>query len=449
MKKIIIVFIMGIISISAYSQVDNRENPGNDIKVYYQENVNPFIIEQQDIYIAGLSDEDRETVLQLKDKMKKQKNGTRSYNDQPSNRGRNAGRGKGKNQPRFKNDNNDQSKVTAELQQITDNYPDLNKNYSRAVESKIMIWKNDLSEMHSDMNFKPHGGRGGDPGYEIFFNRISTPEGLLLWNDVPFNRNRKTARFDNQKVNVNNDLNDKIIEYAQAEVVPVIVSERINFDSYLSADEKKIISDARAKIEVRKTMFKTWYESEDFVPGQRAKDPNFDGMREDMRSSMQKVRGISLLHNDEMSKTLDNINSNDQKWDKDIENIALSFNDNPAEAIRFFHDNLNKEIMPVTFLLINTDKPDLFNNDKGMKVFIYPNPFSDKATIAIVGAKDKKVIIDLNNSKGKKIKEVFSGTVTDNRFEVSLLAEVVKNGAEMVTVTSGDIVIKRKISLSN
>lgn len=258
------------------------------------------------------------------------------------------------------------------------------------------------------------------------------------------NKNNRNARINSMNNNTSTELNNEIIEYAQAEVVPVIVSARNNFDSYLSADEKKIISDARAKIEVRKTMFKTWYESEDFVHGQRAKDPDFDGMREDMRSSMQKVRGISLLHNDEMRKTIDNINANDQKWDKDIEKMALSFNDDPAEAIRFFHDNLNKEIMPVTFLLMNTDYPDLFNNDKGMRVFIYPNPFSDKATIAIVGAKDENVTIDLKNDEGKTSKELFSGNVTDYRFEVLVLAEDVKNGAELVTISSGDIVIKEK-----
>lgn len=448
MKKILVILVLAFLAGKSYPQSEVNDSR-IQIRNYFEQNVNPFLMDQQNIYMSALSDDDREAVISLRDNNNKPVRGEQSYNRAPGKRGKGSkGRG-GKNNPKFDNKNNNKSKITEDLLAITDNYPDQNKEYSKAVQSRIIIWKNDLSEMHDELGVDFHMGKGGQPGYESFFQNISTPEGLLLWQPRQIDEKNSKVRYSKNKKDINPEVKAEINEYAQAEILPVIVQERDNFNKYLSDDEKKIISDTRAKIQVRKAMFKSWYESEDFVPGERAKDPNFDGMREDMRSSMQKVRGISLLHNDEIKEAMDEIHSNNDKWEGDISKIALSFDNKPESVIVAFHEKMRKDLTPVNFLLLNTEDPELFADKVEMRVFIYPNPFSEKATIAIIGANGDNINIELKNKDGKTTKELFSGKIDEDRFELTVLADDIEGGSDLLKISSEDVVIKRRLSLIN
>ena len=204
------------------------------------------------------------------------------------------------------------------------------------------------------------------------------------------------------------------------EVLPVLSEERKSFDSKLSESEKKIIETARQKIEVRKIMFKNWYESEDFVPGKRAKDENFDDMRTDMRSSMEEVKKIAVAHSEELDAILTRIKDDYSNWKTDIAKIA---DDNGVDIGKIKKNRklrLLKSHSPVSFLLFDPDKSvdnEILNLNNDVRVVIYPNPVVNKATITVKGAEDKNVEIVLYSKEGEKINTVFNALNVDSILE--------------------------------
>lgn len=447
----LILLFVGLTGITVYSQNENNVHDREAIKKYFEESVNPFLIDQQAQYMDALNDDDREEVMEIIERRNKNSYPDKNYSQRSGRGGKKQGMKRDNSSPRFKADNSKQDRIIEQLQQITEKYPDQNKLYSKAIESKIMIWKNDLNEMHESLGIQPHGGKVGLPGYEMMFNRIATPEGLLIWQPVSQRQTnkgngKKSDRFGYRNQKVNPELENEIIEYAQTEILPVVINQRENFNKYLSDDEKKIIEDTRAKIKVRKVMFDTWYASEDFEPGKRAKDENFDAMREEMRSSMQKVRGISLLHNDELDQAMGDIYKNENKWENDIENIARSFNDDPEMAGELFQKTMNKELSSVKFLLLDPSNPHMFAKNN-LRVFIYPNPFSSQATIAIVGAIGDNVQVYLTDKNDNQIKSLYDGAIEQDRHEIMVTAEDMDKNVTTVKIVSGDTVVKRKIAL--
>ncbi len=248
--------------------------------------------------------------------------------------------------------------------------------------------------------------------------------------------------------------NKEVKQYVNENVLPVIAKERLNFDKTLSDDEKKIIETARQKIEVRKIMFKNWHESEDFEAGKRAKDPNFEGMRTDMKNSMEKVREIAITHNEEIRECIGEIKKHSDSWREEISIISERNNQDPVKTNRMLRQKMHKSQTPIAFLLFNpanAEESDLFgfNKDSELKVIIYPNPVYENATIAIINAADKNVKVTLTTKDGESLKVLFDGQNQKLRLEVMLNVSELKNDFYLVEILTENKKIVRKIIIKH
>ena len=245
---------------------------------------------------------------------------------------------------------------------------------------------------------------------------------------------------------------EEVKQYFDKNIIPVITEERKSFDKALSDSEKDVIEIARQKVKVRKLMFKNWYESEDFVAGQRAKDPNFNVMREDMQKSMTEVREIAIAHSTEIREYTSNIRSHADKWMTEILTIAEKNNQDPEYVLKMVRQHMRKSNTPIAFLLFNPDEAghtDFFEMDNKLKVIVYPNPVVRSATIAIIGAADKNIQVTLYTKDGETLSTLFNGINSDQRLEVILNSTELNNDIYIVKVVIDDAEISRKVVVNH
>ncbi|MBU3928961.1 MAG: T9SS type A sorting domain-containing protein, partial [Bacteroidetes bacterium] len=235
------------------------------------------------------------------------------------------------------------------------------------------------------------------------------------------------------------------------EMIPVVAKERLAFDSRLSNDEKATIDLARQKIQVRKAMFKAWRESEEFVPGARRDDPNFDAMRADMQKSMQAVRDIALNHSSEIRQSLDEIKG----LNPDLSDCPKYGMNNHRKGSRFKGNQPghgNKWNTPMGFLLFdpaNAEESASADLENEALISVYPNPVKETGTVKIGNANGKNIEVVLLNQDGSQREKLFSGQVNDDLYEVAIQASGLDEGIYFVQVilngktTTKKMVVKR------
>ena len=453
MKRLSLILTLASISLSTimFSQTDLRQNAREEVKQYFDDNIFPALEKQQIAYTTKLSKAEKAELDILKEKVNV--------------RSRNTSRDKGNyNRRSDSNKSNANVKKPArqdmqnEIKKITDAHPKLNDSYRKFIATNKQTWIDDINSIHEKYNIEPMHNKEGNAGIDVFFERASNPDWLLLWD--PLNPRisksmsvRKQDRYTNNKRGTikrsrNPQLRDEIKEFAAENIVPVIALERSAFDKVLSDSEKETIETARQKIQVRKLMFRNWYESEDFVAGKRAKDPNFDGMRTDMQKSMTEVRDIAIAHNAEIKEYTNKIKSHAAEWEKELISIAENNNQNADDVIRMVRQRMRKSNMPIAFLLFNPDKAtetDLFEMEEDVKVIVYPNPVVHSATIAIVGAIERNIQVTIFSNEGENISNLYNGFNNEQRLEVALNSTELNEGVYIVKVVTDDLEISRKI----
>ncbi len=454
MKRLtLLVAVIAISSVTAFSQNSTQTKTMEEVKQYIDENVFPLIEKQQTMYYNSLTDAEKAELSDIKERISERRNGS-SGKHQMNSRNNNS-----KNKY-----NRSERGSVPEITKITDTHPKLNESYKKTIGKSTEIWIADITAIHEKNDTQPMYSKDGKMGIEMYFTRMASPEWLLMWDSAnprmahsmgmkPQN-NVKNSRSAAGKRNSNPELRAEIKSYTNENILPVIAQERKAFDKVLSADEKKIIETARQKIQVRKIMFKNWYESENFEAGKRAKDPNFDGMRTDMQNSMTEVREIALAHNIEIRESIAEIKSYSDEWEKEISTISMKNNQNPEQTNRMIRQRIQKSQTPISFLLFDPNKAlesDLFGFDKEdeTKVIIYPNPVYENATIAIINAVDKNVKVTLFEKNGETLNTLYDGQNKKQRLEVMLNVSELNNNIYFVKVLTGDMEVVRKIVVNH
>jgi hypothetical protein len=450
MKRLtIIVWVIALSSMVAFSQNSAQTKSMEEVKQYIDKNVFSLVEKQQASYFSKLSEDETNELNSIREEISNRKpefsEGKQMY-------------ARGKN-PKNKLDKSRNGTMMV-VSKITDAHPKLNAAYEETINKNKQIWIADIIAIHEKNDAQPMHSKDGKIGIEMFFTRMLSPEWLLLWDSTnPRMTNIKGTITQNDfkqqkppvgKRNSNPELRADIKLYVTKNILPVITEERKNFDKLLSANEKKIIETARQKIEVRKIMFKNWYESDDFEAGKRAKDENFDGMRTDMRNSMTEVGEIALAHKMEIRESIAEIKSHSDKWKNEISTISESNNQDPDKTNRIIRQRMHKSQTPISFLLFNPDKAaeaDLFGFDKEdeMKVILYPNPIYENGTIAIINAIDKNVQVILFTKDGETLRTLYQGQNKKQRLEVMINVSELSNDIYLVKVVTENVKVVRKI----
>ncbi len=448
MKRLSLILTVIAISIVAvaFSQTKLHDNTREEVKQYFDKNVFPVLEKQQELYIKKLTDSEKEELNTLKETIAQRRTDFTSK--------RTSGNNTMKRPVR--------SEMQSEIKKITDAHPKQNESYKKFIDNNMQTWVADIKAIHDKNNIEPMRNKNNQTGLDVFFERASNPDWLLLWNplnpriaqsmavrqtkDIKYNRR---ASADKKR---NPELRAEIKAFAGENIIPTIAEERTAFDKVLSDDEKKIIEIARQKIEVRKVMFKSWYESADFVPGQRAKDPNFDGIRTDMQNSMAEVRDIAIAHSSEIREYTNRIRSHADEWEKEISSITETTTRDSEHVLRMVKQHVRKLNTPIAFLLFDPDKAeevDFFEINNELKVIVYPNPVAHSATIAVIGAAGKNVHVTLYTKEGETLNKLYSGLNNDQRLEIALNPTELNNDVYIIKVVIDDIEISRKVVVSH
>lgn len=346
MKRLtLIITVIALSTVFAFSQSSAHTKTMEEVKKYIDDNVFPTIEKQQANYLSNLTETEKIELNNIKEKKSSQKNGFSGKQNMKS--------GYNKTKNRY---NNLENGLFPEVKKITDAHPKLNASYIDVIDNDKSKWIADIVVIHEKNDSQPMHSDKGKMGIEMFFTRMANPEWLLLW-DASNPRNThagmrtkgdfKGKRNMHTKAKLTPELRAEIKSYTTKNIIPVIASERKNFDKLLSDNEKKIIKTAREKIEIRKIMFKNWYESEDFEAGKRAKDPNFDGLRTDMKNSMAKVREIAIAHDAEIRESIANIKTHVKEWHKEISTISEKNNQDPDHTNMMIRQRMHKSQTPI------------------------------------------------------------------------------------------------------
>ena len=448
MKKLSLILTIISIGIAAiaFSQTNSHDITREEVKQYFDKNIFPVLEKQQELYIKKLTDSEKEKLNTLKKTIGQRRNNLTTKHKSGNNTMKRPVR----------------SEMQDEIKKITNAHPKQNDSYKKFIDNNMQTWIADINAIHDKKNIEPIRNKKNQTGLDMFFERASNPDWLLLWN--PLNprttksmavgqtkdiKNNRRAAVDRKR---NPELRAEVKAFAGKNIIPVIAEERTAFDKLLNDNEKKVIKTARQKIEVRKVMFKNWYESEDFVPGQRAKDPNFDGMRTDIQNSMAEVRDIAIAHSSEIREYINKIRSHTDKWEKEISSITETNTRDSERVLRMVKQHARKLNTPIAFLLFDPDKVegvDIFEMNNELKVIVYPNPVVHSATIAVIGAAGKNVHVTLYTKEGETLNNLYSGLNNDQRLEIAINSTELNNDVYIIKVVTDDIEISRKVVVSH
>ncbi len=431
MKKLIVIALaLIVVSTIGFSQKNQKNNIRSEVMAYMKSNVFPVILEQQEIYLKNLSENERAEILNLKKERYSQ-----SADNTKSNR-------YALNQ-----------EITRKVEEITSKYQELNTAYEQTINSHKKIWIKDIEAIRNKSDLSESAKGKSSDHLNRFFNKAETSTWMLLWDKDKAGNMQKNMHMKNSfskkggKNHMSHMANPEISSYINKNIIPVVSKERSLFDKKLTKKEKEIINAARDKIEVRKIMFKSWYASEDFVAGQRAKDSSFDNMRADMQKSMEEVRAIAKTHSNEIDESMKNIKSHAEQWKTDI--LALS-NANNKKTEGFINKKMHRAQTPVFFLLFNPDKAndvDLFGLDKQseLKVTVYPNPAANFANITVLNAVGSNLKVTLYTKSGEFKKDLYNAVNQQNRLNLKIDTKELDNDIYIVKVNYQNNNISRKI----
>jgi hypothetical protein len=304
---------------------------------------------------------------------------------------------------------------------IANAHPEQSEIYRNFIQDKSEIWINEMPSRNQGMG----RGRGmnNNSNYNFpFLTNMKDPAWLLLWNQdkdlAMFKQyNQNYGQYNNQNYGrgqgrrqmqgqrgqgrgqycqrgmqnyqrgmrnyqtTNNtgfygrrnimqndpELWNEVQNYAIKNILPFIADERKLFDEKLSQTEIDQITLAREKIKDRQEMYKNWSEDDDFQPGARRNDPEFDNLRNDMQISMNQIRQIALDHSNELAVIKSYLTPELDKWRTDIVEILDRNNLDRQNADNTFTTEYRKSITPIAFLLFdpeNLESSKLFGINK-------------------------------------------------------------------------------------
>jgi len=485
MKKLgIAILLIAFVGMNlAMAQQGRQQKDNTEVQAYFEKQILPIVeVEQQNFYKALTADEMKkveELKQELDSRIPEMEKGNRSG----------GGQGKGGQQQgrqAFQS-------LFDEASEIADAHPKEKKHFQETMDDNKNKWMQDLTKIREENN--PGGGRGRSANNNPMFNHFSDPGWLLLW-DKDRKNFQQMARMGRkgsgnrgngmgqgqgngngmgqggrqgdgmsngmgmqgdgmrngmgQNQNINREMRAEIRNYAQKNIIPIIAKEREAFDSNLSDTEKDEIALAQGKRKARRIMFREWYKSEDFDPGARRDDPNFDMMREDMQKSMKEVRTIAEKHNSEIEKSLDNIKTNLKVWESEIRAIAENYQSAQMNNFKGHNQLLRQMASPVSFLLFNykeAENTSLFDIDRKnmLQVDVFPNPATTHVTIRISGVNSQQTEVNLYTKEGRLIKSLYNEQVVGEEVTFGFSVADLENNIYLVKVKAGERVIARKI----
>ncbi|NOX84530.1 MAG: hypothetical protein GXO86_00965 [Chlorobi bacterium] len=164
MKKNIVIlltslFLMSVTAVFAQPYYAQGQYPYQEFKAYYEENVKPVLLEQQQKFMSVLTSEEKEQLAQIKEQWKTTHETM-----------------KGKVPPAQRKDTQKAhfQAFNSQVEKIVDAHPAEKEEYIKVMSAKKEQWKKDIQAIRAKYNFDENKKMG-------FYNRVDDPAFILVW----------------------------------------------------------------------------------------------------------------------------------------------------------------------------------------------------------------------------------------------------------------------------
>ena len=370
MKRITF-FIIALFALSTISAQQGQQGNREDFLQFFEKTIKPEVEKQQKEFFAVLTKAEKKEIKSLS--LQADEIFAQAEENQPS-----------ENKSEFRNKMMD---LRNQAMKIADAHPEQAETYRKSMTENIDKWKTEMPKRNNQKgmgNGKGKGqgngkgqGRGNGQGMNTgqkgggnqMLTQLTDPAWLLLWSpdrnpQMMMHAGRNGMGMQNPVMN-NPELKAELKAYAEKSILPQIAESRKLFDTKLSTEEKAQITEARGKIKTRDAMQKAYMESDDFEPGSRRNDPNFDAFRESMQKSMMEMRTISSKYSVEITEIRNSLKPEYDQWLSDIEKIFSKYEDNKFAAGEMLSRAFKQNTSPMAFILFDTENPEFWTNRKG------------------------------------------------------------------------------------
>lgn len=247
-------------------------------------------------------------------------------------------------------------------------------------------------------------------------------------------------------------LRKEIKAYRQKNVWPVMRAQRQKLEAVMSAADRQKVADLRSQMHMARTRMRTFRKElhESHPAGKRPE------LTEEQRKvvkthhkTMRKSRYAAWELADKYETTIDallsEIKPQKKKWRQEIKAIKIK---HLGERKKEAHDEMGKKRHrrgrhhrmkrlhhPISFLLLDLSNPqaDTPNNNTSV---VFPNPSGSASKVSFDLIKSEKVSIQLMDSQGKLIKEVFNAVKPAGSHSQTIDMSGLKNGIYYVIIKS-------------
>ena len=224
------------------------------------------------------------------------------------------------------------SAIVAKARKLADAHPKEAEAYKKAIETEMAKWKAGMQGMRLGMGRQTDRWQGMRNRQQPMFQKLSNPalgllmdgnqmNGMMMHRAMKENRQmgRTCGRNHGMMAMRNLKIRAKVKTYADENIFPVISKEREAFDKVLSKREKKIIAEARQKMQARRAKMQQMRGNGRMAMNDSARL----AMRQQMDKSRIALRQIALDHYGELQKELTFIKLQVPQWRQNIRNIVM------------------------------------------------------------------------------------------------------------------------------
>jgi hypothetical protein len=204
--------------------------------------------------------------------------------------------------------------------------------------------------------------------------------------------------------------------YFKENIKPVLIKQQADFLSVLSASELEELNKIKSDWQnVRQTMH-----------GKTSPENRKSTQKAHFAAFNSQVEKIADAHPEQKEEYIKSMTANKELWEKDIEEIREKYDmpenkngfrflnrvDDPAFILMWnpekSHEKMANKKGTQNFEMQKPGKPGMKKQINEPGIHIFPDPASTTVTARITGVKNKNVVVDIFDSQGKKVKNLFN-----------------------------------------
>lgn len=256
-----------------------------------------------------------------------------------------------------------------------------------------------------------------------------------------FKENRKLTR-------------DEIKSYREENVIPVLQAQRAKLESKISAEDKALISELRAKHAQRPKRLEN-----PSIEEQKAAKAQFEANKEERQAHKEQIKALLKTYETDIDALYAEIEPQIEEWKSEMKEIAAE--NRPADAKKRQHKKDLAEgkkqgkggqkarmgergekrdpglISKAAFLLLDPNAPATSTptmQQAVTEIKVFPNPTFNQNTLSYTVKEAGHLRIELHNESGRLMEVLFEGNKDAGEYQLDVDMSKLRNGVYYYTV---------------